>query len=95
MTGQEKTCFVLMPFAGESRDWYQVAIRPAVEGAGFRCKRADEILGTGSITEEIFRNIFNADVLLVDLSGKNANVFYELGVAHAIGKPVVLIAQVY
>jgi hypothetical protein len=89
----EKICFVLMPFAGESRDWYEVAIRPAVEGAGFRCKRADEIFGAGPITEQIFRNIFDADVLLVDLSGKNANVFYELGVAHALGKPVVLIAQ--
>jgi hypothetical protein len=88
-----KTCFVLMPFAGESRDWYEFAIRPAVEGAGFRCKRADEVFEPGPITEQVFRNIFDADVLLVDLSGKSANVFYELGVAHALGKPVVLIAQ--
>ena len=51
--------------------------------------RADELFTTGSIVEQIWDQITKAALLLADLSGKNANVFYELGLAHAARKPVV------
>ena len=51
--------------------------------------RADELFSTGSVMEQIWEQIRKAKILLADLTGKNPNVFYELGLAHAIGKPVV------
>jgi hypothetical protein len=51
--------------------------------------RADELFTTGSVVEQIWDQIEKAKLLLADLSGKNANVFYELGLAHAARKPVV------
>jgi hypothetical protein len=51
--------------------------------------RADELFSTGSVIEQIWEQITRAKVLLADLTDKNANVFYELGLAHAANKPVV------
>jgi hypothetical protein len=57
-----------------------------VEEAGFRCQPADELGGPGAITEVVLTAIVDAAVLVADLSGKNPNVFYEIGVAHFFGK---------
>ena len=54
--------------------------------------RADELFSTGSVVEQIWEQIRKARVLLADLTDKNANVFYELGLAHAAIKPVVFTA---
>ena len=54
--------------------------------------RADELFSTGSVVEQIWEQISKARVLLADLTGKNANVFYELGLSHAAKKPVVFTA---
>jgi hypothetical protein len=51
--------------------------------------RADELFSTGTVIEQIWEQIQKAKILLADLTGKNANVFYELGLAHAAHKPVV------
>jgi hypothetical protein len=51
--------------------------------------RADELFSTGSVIEQIWEQIQKSKILLADLTGKNANVFYELGLAHAASKPVV------
>jgi hypothetical protein len=88
-----KTCFVSMPFAGESLEWYEFAVRPAFEEAGFLCHFAQDVVARGPIAAKVFQMIRAADIVLVDLSGRNANVFYELGVAQTLGKPVVLITQ--
>jgi hypothetical protein len=85
------TCFVLMPFG----DWYDRYFKdiyiPATREAGFEPIRADGLFSTGSVMEQIWEQIRKAKVLLADLTGKNANVFYELGLAHADSKPVVLV----
>jgi hypothetical protein len=85
------TCFVLMPFG----DWYDRYFKdiyiPATKEAGFEPVRADGLFSTGSVMEQIWEQIRKAKVLLADLTGKNANVFYELGLAHAESKPVVLV----
>jgi hypothetical protein len=69
-------------------------LTPAIKEAGFEPIRADELFTTGSVVEQIWEQIQKAKVLLADLSGKNANVFYELGLAHAAKKPVVFTSAV-
>jgi hypothetical protein len=87
------TCFVMMPF-GEWFDRYYAEIYvPAIKEAGFEPVRADELFTTGSVVEQIWEQIEKAKLLLADLSGKNPNVFYELGLAHAARKPVVFTAR--
>lgn len=86
-------CFVLMPFKSEMKPIYEDHIKPSVEKAGLTCLRADEIVGTNMITVDIWESINRARFIVADLTGQNPNVFYELGLAHAIGKDVVLITQ--
>ncbi|MEO6380998.1 MAG: hypothetical protein ABIO35_03110 [Nitrobacter sp.] len=83
------TCFVMMPFGSWFDRYYQEIYVPAIREAGFEPVRADELFTTGSVVEQIWDQIEKSKVLLADLSDKNANVFYELGLAHAAGKPVV------
>jgi hypothetical protein len=83
------TCFVMMPFGSWFDRYYQDIYTPAIKEAGFEPVRADELFTTGSVVEQIWEQMQKAKVLLADLSGKNANVFYELGLAHAAKKPVV------
>jgi hypothetical protein len=59
-------------------------IRPAVEAAGLKCVRADEIVHSGPIDVPMYEQILNADVVVADLSTSNKNAFYELGVRHAL-----------
>jgi hypothetical protein len=86
-------CFVLMPFTDRFQPIYDDHIRPAVERAGLRCERADEIRGTNLITWDIWEKINRARFLIADLTDRNPNVFYELGLAHAISKDVILLTQ--
>jgi hypothetical protein len=87
------TCFVMMPFGAWFDRYYQEIYVPAIKEAGFEPVRADELFTTGSVVEQIWEQIEKAKLLLADLSGKNANVFYELGLAHAARKPVVFTAS--
>ena len=86
-------CFVLMPFtrSWSGRVWTQ--IRSAVQAARMRPLRADEIFSTRAIIQDIWEQINGAKVIIADVSEKNPNVVYELGIAHALGKPVVLLTQ--
>jgi hypothetical protein len=86
-------CFVLMPFAQELKPVYEDHVKPVVERAGLQCERADEIRGTTAITRDIWERVSRARFLIADLTRQNANVFYELGLAHAIGKDVILLSQ--
>src|ERR1700722_6751620 len=83
------TCFVMMPFGQWYDRYYQEIYIPAIRDAGFEPVRADELFTTGSVVEQIWEQIEKSKVLLAELTDKNANVFYELGLAHAAGKPVV------
>jgi len=86
------TCFVMMPFGDWFDKYYQEIYASAIREAGFEPVRADELFATGTVVEQIWEQIKKAKVLLADLTDRNANVFYELGLAHAAGKPVVFIA---
>jgi len=83
------TCFVMMPFGTWFDRYYQEIYIPAIKDAGLEPIRADELFNTGSVVEQIWEQIGKARILLADLTDKNANVFYELGLAHAAKKPVV------
>ena len=87
------SCFVMMPFAAPLGSYYDKIYKPAIEKAGLIPIRADnEIFGTGKIIDQIWSGINSAKVLVAELTTRNANVFYELGLAHALKKPVVLIS---
>ena len=83
------TCFVMMPFGPWNDTYYKEIYISAIKEAGFEPVRGDEIFSSGSVVEQIWEQIDKAKVLLADLTGKNPNVFYELGLAHAARKPVV------
>lgn len=88
------TCFVMMPFADPLGSYYEKIYKPAIEKAGLTPIRADnEIFGTGKIIDQIWSGINSTKVLIAELTSRNPNVFYELGLAHALQKPVVLISS--
>ena len=88
------SCFVVQPFAAPLGGYYDLVFKPAIEQAGLTAVRADaEIFGTGKIIDQIWRGIQDASVLIAELTTKNPNVFYELGLAHATQKPVILVSS--
>lgn len=88
------TCFVMMPFADPLGGYYKLIYEPAIAKAGLRAVRADdEIFATGKVIDQIWTGITAAKVLVAELTGRNPNVFYELGLAHALSKPVVLVSS--
>jgi hypothetical protein len=88
------TCFVMQPFAAPLGGYYATVYAPAIEKAGLKAVRADdEIFGTGKIIDQIWTGINSARVLVAELTSRNANVFYELGLAHALHKPVILVSS--
>lgn len=88
------TCFVMMPFAPPLGDYYSKIYEPAIQKAGLNPIRADQdIFGTGKIIDQVWNGINSAKVLIAELTKRNPNVFYELGLAHALKKPVVLVSS--
>jgi tetratricopeptide (TPR) repeat protein len=91
---QRPLCFVLMPFGkkadptgGDPIDFdriYECAIRPAIDAAGLDPIRADEERAGGIIHKAMFERLLLCDFAVADLTSANANVFYELGVRHAV-----------
>jgi hypothetical protein len=85
--------FVLMPFATEFNDIYTYGIKGAAEDAGAYAERLDEQIFAENILERLYNQINKADVLVADMTGRNPNVFYEVGYAHALGKIVLLLTK--
>ena len=87
------TCFVMMPFREPFDLCYRTIFIPAIRGANLEPKLASDLFRPSPIVADIWQMVQDARVLLAELTTKNANVFYELGLAHAIGKPVVLVSE--
>ncbi len=85
--------FVLMPFDASFDEIYNLFIADALVEAGYEVFRADDIQNQRSILKDIIEPIFTFDLVVADLTTNNPNVFYELGIAHALGKKVVLLTQ--
>jgi|GEM_PF-1524080 len=93
-----KTCFVIMPIAdmdgyepGHFTRVYEHLIKPACFKAGYEAHRADLVAASNYIIIDILRKIVESDMVVCDLSGRNPNVLYELGVRQAFNLPTVLI----
>jgi hypothetical protein len=92
--GANDSCFVMQPFAPPLGDYYDKVYKPAIEKAGLKPVRADaDIFGAGKIMDQVWEGINAAKVLVAELTSRNPNVFYELGLAHALKKPVVLVSS--
>ena len=85
--------FVLMPFAPKMKPIYEDHIKKMCSRLRLSVNRADNFFSSGQIIADIWSAINHCDVVLADLTGKNGNVFYELGIAHAIGKKAILMSQ--
>ena len=86
------TCFVMMPFGDWQDRYYREIYIQAIKEAGLDPVRGDELYHSGSVVDQIWEQILKAKILVADLTGRNPNVFYELGLAHAAAKPVVFTA---
>lgn len=90
---QSRQCFVLMPFAEHYREVYSLVYKPVCEANSVDCWRVDEIARPGSITRDIVQGILDADLIIADLTSRNPNVFYELGISHSVGNKTIMTAQ--
>jgi hypothetical protein len=86
-------CFVLMPFKEPFNGYYNQIIKEAVKEAGLDPLRGDEIYGTQAIIRDIWEHIWRAKIIIADVTDKNPNVNYELGLCHALGIPTILITK--
>lgn len=89
----QETCFTIMPFGGWFDEYYESIYCPAIQAAGLKPCRADDLYRPSTIVTDIWSYTQKAKLVLADLSGKNPNVFYELGLAHALAKPAILITE--
>lgn len=95
MSDLENDCFafVIMPFSEDFKDIYQLGIKQAAIGCNVKAERLDEQIFNEGMLDRIFRQIDIADFIIADLSNRNANVFYELGYAHAKDKICILLTK--
>ncbi|WP_085833514.1 hypothetical protein [Clostridium merdae] len=98
---QKNTCFVIMPISdpegyasGHFHKIYTQLFAPAIEEAGFKPHRVDEDKSSDSIQLKILHELIDAPMVLCDLSTRNPNVLYELGIRQAFDKPVVLVQEI-
>lgn len=87
-----KLIFFLTPFHDSFYEDYKV-VREACTSAGFKCKRGDEDYFKGDIFPEMLKLIVKANLIIANINGRNPNVLYELGIAQALDKPVLLISK--
>lgn len=80
---EENTAFVIMPFKDEFEEVYGEICQTCID-LKIECKRADEIVASRAIMENILERISKAEVIIADISEKNPNVFYEIGVAYSL-----------
>jgi hypothetical protein len=91
--GAKPKAFVVMPFADGFDEIYSLFIHETMSKSGFDVCRADDIASSQNILKDIVRAIAESDLVVADLTDSNPNVYYELGLAHALGRPVILLAQ--
>ena len=99
MLEQKKKCFIITPIGDETEPIrrhiegiIEAAIKPAL-GEKYDIIVAHEISEPGSITKQVINEIYQDDLVIANLTGKNPNVMYELALRHAIAKPAIMIAE--
>ena len=90
----ERLVFMLSPFGEPFDTIFSNHIKPTVERIQeLNCLRADDLYDNQPVIDDIWRLTNEARIIVAELTDKNANVFYETGLAHAIGKEVIPITQ--
>ena len=90
---RQSSCFIVMPFSQEwSADVHRI-LKKACDEAGVRAVRGDDLFTPTDILEDIWQSINAADFVVADITGRNANVLYELGIAHTLAKPVLILSR--
>lgn len=99
----KKTCFVIGPIGAEGSETRRNAdnlflglIKPAIDECGipFDVLRADHMTNPGSITEQVINAVIDSDLVIADLSERNPNAYYELGIRHVVQKPTIHVIAV-
>ncbi len=91
-TPKEDCAFVLMPFRPNWSELVWQTIKETLKNMGIEAVRADEQYGH-QVVEDIWKGICEAGIVIADVTGKNPNVYYELGIAHVLGRRVILLTQ--
>lgn len=89
---KENSVFCLMPFNDRYSAIYQ-AIFYSCQAANYSCTRSDEVYNPGNLLRQIVNMLLESSIIIALLDGQNPNVFYEIGIAHSIGKTVLLLAN--
>lgn len=84
---------MMMPFGEPFDEYYTEIYKSAIEESGLKPKRADSLFRPSPIIRDIWEYINYSKILIADITGLNPNVMYELGLAHAITKPVIIISD--
>ena len=95
-----KRCFVICPIGPENSEIrkrsdqiLKYLINPVAKNCGYEVIRGDEIDSPGMITSQVIQHLLEDELTIADLTGRNPNVFYELALRHAIGKPIIHIKE--
>ena len=91
----EPVCFIAMPFSPPRRTKiYEDYVKAPIEAnTPLTCRRVDDMTQSTQIMSDLWTLLLSCSVVIADLSDQNPNVFYELGLAHVLGKPVILIVE--
>jgi hypothetical protein len=92
-TKYESDILVFMPFSAELQPVYEDHLKSVAHKVARSIARADDFFTNDEIINEIWTALINTKLVIADCTQRNPNVFYEIGLAHAIGKPTILIAQ--
>lgn len=90
---QQPVCFIVMQFIEVYNTLYSKVIRPNCEEYKYKAIRADDFYNSGLIIYDITRSVRESTLFIADVTPDNANVFYEVGFAHGIGKPTILLSD--
>lgn len=90
---EKQTAFSIMKFEKDFDELYHDVIAPVCKDYGYNAIRADECYASSSIIQDIIREISDSSLIIADITMDNPNVFYELGYAHALSKPTILLAD--
>lgn len=93
MSDEPIFAFVLMPFSDEFDDIYKLGIKETAKNNGIKAERVDEQLYSEGMLSRIYSQIDQADLIITDMTGRNPNVFYEVGYAHAKNKLCLHLTQ--
>ena len=89
---RKELCFVLIPLHDPFISIFERHIKPTAAKCGLKAIKADDIYSVKPIMEDVWAYLNQARVVIADLTGFNPNVFYELGIAHTLGKEVIMIS---